>query len=206
MRVVESIDRASAPAEPIGLHSHALKTLQYVRSTMDSAGFFTSVSGKGGIAVGLIGLTAAWLASHPALSGAWLSIWLVAGLCAFCVGTGFTLAKTRACGSQLSSGIGRRFVLCLCPSWLSGAILTAMLVDRGLLGLLPGVWLLSYGSGVLSGGSLSIRPVTLMGASCMMLGVLALITPGAFADLWLAAGFGAAHIVFGAVIARSYGG
>jgi hypothetical protein len=40
----------------------------------------------------------------------------------------------------------------------------------------------------------------------MFLGAAALFVPPAFADWFLAAGFGGLHIVFGIIIARKYGG
>jgi hypothetical protein len=40
----------------------------------------------------------------------------------------------------------------------------------------------------------------------MVLGGVALLTPAAWADALLAAGFGGFHIVYGAIIARKYGG
>jgi hypothetical protein len=45
-----------------------------------------------------------------------------------------------------------------------------------------------------------------MGAGFLAIGALALLTPVAWADLWLGAGFGGLHIVFGAIIARRHGG
>jgi hypothetical protein len=45
-----------------------------------------------------------------------------------------------------------------------------------------------------------------LGALFMVLGVVSLFTPPALRDLWLAAGFGALQIGFGAYIARNHGG
>jgi hypothetical protein len=45
-----------------------------------------------------------------------------------------------------------------------------------------------------------------MGLTFMVLGSAALLAPERWHDWFLGAGFGVAHIVFGLVIARKYGG
>jgi len=59
---------------------------------------------------------------------------------------------------------------------------------------------------VVSGGSASVRVVPAMGACFMCAGAAALFLPGVPAHLWLAAGFGGLHILFGTIIAVNYGG
>ena len=71
---------------------------------------------------------------------------------------------------------------------------------------IPGMWLLLYGTGVMAGGAFSIPLVPVMGACFLADGALALLTPFSLADFWLGLGFGGLHIVYGAIIARRYGG
>jgi hypothetical protein len=89
---------------------------------------------------------------------------------------------------------------------VTGAVLTVILFRLGMPGLLPGIWLLLYGTGVVSGGAASVRVVPAMGALFMLAGAVALALPSASGDLLLAAGFGGLHIVFGTIIAVKYGG
>jgi hypothetical protein len=89
---------------------------------------------------------------------------------------------------------------------LTGAVLTLVFFSQGLPGVLPGIWLLLYGTAVVSGGAASVRVVPAMGACFMLAGALALFLPAASGDVLLAAGFGGLHVVFGAIIAVKYGG
>ena len=59
---------------------------------------------------------------------------------------------------------------------------------------------------MISAGTFSVRVVPLMGIGFMALGAIALATPAAWGDAWLAAGFGGLHVAFGLVIARRHGG
>jgi hypothetical protein len=68
------------------------------------------------------------------------------------------------------------------------------------------MWLLLYGTGIVTGGSYSVRIVPLMGLAFMVLGAAALFAPPAWGDAFMAAGFGGLHIVFGIIIWRKHGG
>jgi hypothetical protein len=88
--------------------------------------------------------------------------------------------------------------------------LTLVLWQAGLVAAIPGVWLMLYGTGVITGGAFSVPVVPVMGVCFLAVGALAML-PSPFSalpwnDLWLGLGFGGLHIVFGTVIARRYGG
>lgn len=190
----------------VSMESHASRNLRFIRSTMESAGAFTSVPGRGGVAMGLVGLAAAVVASLPGFAEHWLRIWIAAAAAAGAIGSVAMARKARQRGQRLFGAVGRRFLLGLTPSILCAIVLTPFLSALGSTHLIAGAWLLLYGAGVVAGGMFSIRLVPIMGAVFMMLGAVCLMFPGLSPNLSMAIGFGGAHIVFGALIARYYGG
>jgi hypothetical protein len=194
------------PADPNGLHERALDNLRFIRETMERSATFTAVSGRGGVAMGFVGLAAAALAAVQPTPARWLAVWLVAAVLGSAAATAFLFLKSRAMCAPLESGMGRKFLLGLAPPLLAGALLTAAMARPYTFGFLPAVWLLLYGAGVVTGGAFSVRAVPLMGVFFMVLGGAALFLRHPWTDLLLGAGFGGLHLGFGAWIWRRHGG
>jgi len=186
--------------------AHAIDDLRVIRETMESAASFTAVPGWGGVMIGITALGAALVASLRAPVGWWVAVWGLEALCAFAVGASAAFWKARKAQTPLFSRPGRKFVLGLFPPMLAAAVLSAVIYRAGFFHLLPGVWLLLYGAGVVTGGAYSVRVVPMMGLCFMFAGMVALVSPPAWANSIMAAGFGGLHIVFGTIIARRYGG
>jgi len=198
---------------PRPLHDRALDNLKFIRSTMERAGSFTAVPGWGMVLLGVTALAAAaYAGSLPAATtygashGRWLWTWLFEAVLGAGIGVSALLYKAARAGDTLVYGPGRRFGLSVLPPFVVGALLTLVLWQAKQLALLPAVWLLCYGAGVVTGGAFSLRIVPVMGMCFMVLGVVALFVPSAWSAWLLAAGFGGLHIVFGLIIARRYGG
>ena len=204
MAVVRPI-RRSYP-QPIGLETQAMDNLRFIRSTMESAGAFTAVPGKGGVIMGLTALAAAIAARFAMSPQVWLEVWMSEAALGLAIGLLFAHRKARRSATSLLSRPFRRFVLAMAPSIFSGALLTVVLWQAGVHQYIPAMWLLLYGAGVTSGGAFSVRIVPVMGLSFLALGSIAVLAPLAYADLLLAAGFGGLHVLFGFIIARRYGG
>ncbi len=192
--------------EPVALEAHAMDNLRFIRETMERAGAFTAVPGRGGILVGLTAIVAAGVASRQAGTNAWLATWLIEGLLAMAIGLVAVHRKARRAHLSLSSPPARKFLYSFVPPLLVGAVLTVGVIRAGLIMALPGIWLMLYGTGVLAGGAFSVRVIPVMGMCFMLEGALAVFAPMSWADLLLGAGFGGIHLVFGAIIARRYGG
>ncbi len=191
---------------PVELHTRAMDNLEFIRDTMENSGRFTTLSGLGSILLGVVGLAAAPIASAQPTQEGWLTTWLMAAAVAIPLGGSAVLWKTSKAGVPLLSGHGRRFVLGFVPGMVTGALVTLALFRAGLYDLMPGCWLLMYGTGVLTAGTFSVRIIPLMGASFMVVGAGALFAPAALGDNFMAVGFGGVHVLFGVLIARRYGG
>ncbi|HTR20453.1 MAG TPA: hypothetical protein VMH88_06300 [Gemmatimonadales bacterium] len=192
-------------AAPQPLSDRALDNLRYIRATMERAGSFTAVPGWGTVAVGAIALVAATLAARQPTSLEWLVTWLCAAVLGLAVGGWTMVRKARVKHDPILSGPGRRFGLSFLPPLLVGGLLTPALYLAEARSLIPAVWLLLYGTGVITGGAFSVRIVPVMGLGFLALGTAALFLP-AWGNWLLAAGFGGLHLVFGTLIARRYGG
>lgn len=191
---------------PPALHLRAMDNLRFIRETMEGATRFTAVSGMGEVAVGVTALAAAYLASRQATPWGWLLVWLGEALLAFLVTLGAIAWKARRSQESLFSRPGRQFALGLFPPLLAGALLTPVLFVAGNVWVLPGLWLLLYGTGVVTGGAFSVRTVPVMGVGFMVLGGIALVAPPWWGNALMAAGFGGLHVAFGALIAWRHGG
>src|SRR2546423_6835328 len=188
------------------LHDRAMDNLRYIRETMERATPFTGISGLGEIAIGATALVASVIAAQQPAFKAWLAIWLAEGLISLLIAGWSMDRKARAVQMPLVSGPGRKAVFSLSPPLIAGGLLTIVLVRAGLTNAIPGVWLLLYGTGVITGGMFSVGEVAAMGLCFIGLGAIALFSPPAFANWFMAVGFGGLHVLFGAIIVRKYGG
>ena len=173
---------------------------------MERSSTFTAVSGYGGVAMGAVGVVAAVAGAMQPTVERWLASWLTAAAIAFAIEVVAIRRKAMQAGVPLSGALARRFALGLSAPLAAGAALTAGLSSAGNWSLMPSVWLLLYGAGVVTGGIVSVPTVPVMGLCFMALGVVAMATPPEWGNIWLGVGFGFVHICFGFYIARKHGG
>ena len=191
---------------PVAISDHALEQLKYIRETMERSGSFTAVPGWGGVAMGVSALVAAGVAARQEDPRMWVLVWMFEVVLALAIGSAFILRKTRRGDRSLFAAPGRQFFLSFSPPVAAGGVMTWVLYRQGAWGLMPGMWLLLYGAGIVTAGAFSVRVVPVMGLCFMALGAVALASPAGWGSWYLAGGFGLVHIVFGLIIARRYGG
>ena len=194
------------PSNAPEIQERAMDNLRFIRETMERAGTFTAVSGWGEVVIGLTAIIAAVLGSRAATPAMWLAIWFAEAGIAGGISVASMAIKSHAANMPLFSGPMRKLVLSFSPPILAGCVLTLALHAKPALDLVPGVWMLLYGAGVISAGTYSVRIVPVMGGAFMCLGVVALIAPVSWTTGLLIASFGGLHILFGVLIARRHGG
>ncbi len=193
-------------SDPPEIHVRAMDNLRYIRGMMERAATFTAVSGWGQIVIGVTAIGAALIASRQTLPLAWAATWLAEAGIAGGISVASMTLKAHAANMPMISGPMRKLILILSPPIIVGAVLTAVLAQRGSFELLPGVWMLLYGAAVVSAGTYSVRSVPVMGAAFMLSGAITLVSPHAWATGLMIAAFGGLHILFGAWIAWRHGG
>lgn len=191
---------------PTPIDSGALENLRYIRSTIEAVHTFTTVPGKGCIAMGISALVAVALESIPSLADHWLAIWVGAAVIACGSALWFMEQKARRQGLSLRRAVARRFFMALAPAFIAGAILTAALASRVDRELVTGMWLMLYGTGLCACGVFAIDAVFTAGAAFLALGAATLWLPPGSAHVVLALGFGGIHLALGATIMRHHGG
>jgi hypothetical protein len=114
--------------------------------------------------------------------------------------------KAHRAGMTLTGTNARRFALGMAAPFVAGAAITYELWAVRNFTVMAPAWLLLYGAGVLTGGMFSVPVVRAIGVCFMAVGIAAILTPHAWANAWLAIGFGGLHVGFGTYIARNHGG
>jgi len=188
------------------IESRALDHLAYIRRTMEEAGSFTSIPGWAQVGVGALALGAALVASRQTSPQAWMGVWMGAAALGLALAVAGMFRKARALGISPFAGPARKFAFAFGLPLVSGGLVTVALARAGLHGLLPGLWLLLFGTAVTCGGAFSVRIVPIMGLCFVVLGAVALFAPPGWADVLMALGFGGLLMGFGLVIARRHGG
>ena len=192
--------------EPPHLAERAADNLRFIRSAMENSSRFTDVSGAGMLLIGVSAVGATLVAAARPSELAAMLVWEAEAVVAVTIGLVATLHKARGRWQRLLAAPARKFVLGLAPPLAAGGVLTIVLQRDGLFDLLPGMWLAVYGAAVAAAGAFSVRILPALGFSFMAVGSIAFLAPAAWAGWLLGLGFGGLHIVFGAIIARRYGG
>ena len=187
------------------IHERAMDNLRFIRETMEAAGTFTAVSGWGQVVIGITAIGAALLADRMLAAESWVLVWAAEAILAGIIAVWFMWHKAKSASLPLLTGSARKLLFSFSPVFVVGMVVTVAFLQQGMVTLLPGVWMLLYGTGVVAAGAFSVRIVPVMGGAFIVAGAIALFTP-AWNTALMITGFGLLHIIFGVLIARRHGG
>ena len=194
------------PNQPIHIGERAFDNLKFIRETMERSTIFTSVPGYGGIFMGATAIAAAVIANFQPLIRDWLTVWLVEAFLACAVGFFAMWQKAKITKTSLISAPAQKFALSFLPPILCAVFITVGLWRFGHFEVMIPVWILLYGAAVVCGGANSVRIVPIAGWCFIVVGAVAFFLPAGFGNTMMGLSFGVLHIVFGAIVARRYGG
>ncbi|MBK9155441.1 MAG: hypothetical protein IPM25_14710 [Chloracidobacterium sp.] len=206
MGKVSPVTKDEERVGPVNLGDRAIDNLQYIREAMERSTSFTAVPGYGGMLMGVTAVAAAFIANGQTFLRDWLIVWVMEACLAFAIGLLAMWQKSKLAGQSLLSAPARKFAYSFVPPIVVGVILTVGLWRFEHYGVMAAAWMLCYGAAVIGGGAYSVRAVPVMGWCFIGLGAVTLGLPKGFGDEMMALSFGLLHIIFGAVIARRYGG
>jgi len=182
------------------LNERAEGDLRLIRSMMQRSAHIMPLPGWGIFAVGLVGTIAAFI-TRPLPGMEWIIAWGIAALLALAIALATSSWQLRKTGRSIFIGNHSRFWIALVPGFFSAGMLSFIFFRLGETLLLAGLWLLLYGVAVVAAGNHSIRQVSWMGYSFLVLGSIFLFLP--WPNLAMGLGFGGLHLLFGYLIART---
>jgi hypothetical protein len=199
-------ERLEEIRKPVNIAGRAEENLKFIRDTMERSASFTAVPGYGGILMGATAVAASVIANMQVYLVNSLAVWLGEAFLAFAIGLLAMWQKSKIGGQSLTSAPARKFAMSFLPPLVAGTAIVLGLWRYEHYEVLAPVCMLTYGAAITCGGAFSVRVVPVMGWSFIALGALAFLLPSSYGNLMMGLSFGALHIIFGAIIAKKYGG
>jgi hypothetical protein len=192
--------------------SRALADLEEVRTRLAAVQRFRGLSGGAAFASGVAAIGSGFIQASTvpnpvsAADGArYVAIWIACLACSLLVNYGAIVLWLVRHWSVRSRVELRTVGMTILPSVVAGGLISAALVLRGELGLLPGVWCLCYALGLIASRAMAPPGIGWIAALFAAGGSALLFAPGNNALAWwvMPATFGIGQVVIGALVARN---
>ena len=198
-----------------------LKDITEIRSIMEKSSRFISLSGLSGIMAGvyaIVGALVAYKIILPNDTGTYYELmearvsdnllYLVLDamtVLILAIGTGifFTTKKAKKQGVGIWDDTAKRVIINLLIPLIVGGVYCIILYNKGFLGLIAPVTLIFYGLALINASKYTFRDIRYLGMAEIILGLIASTTIGYGLIFWVI-GFGALHIIYGAVMYFKY--
>ncbi len=204
-RIVKTMDEQQG-SKAVKISDRAIDNLQFIRETMERSTHFTAVPGYGGMLMGVTAVAAAYIASRQILLVDSLVTWLIEAALAFAIGLLAMWQKSKIAGTSLLSVPSKKFAMSFAPPMIAGVAIVLGVWSYGGYQALPAICMLCYGAAVVCGGAFSVKVVPFMGWCFIVLGAITFALPTTYGNLMMGLSFGGLHIIFGAIIAKRFGG
>jgi len=199
-----------------------IRDLAEIRSMMERTSKFLSLSGWAGIMAGIYALIGAYFAykrlyfnpdeiTYTSIaSGNWsitltnlVALALIILVLAISTAVFLSYKKAGKRGEKIWNAASKRLLINMSVPLIVGALLSIVLIAKGLIGLIAPFTLIFYGLALYSAGSFTYREVRMLGLIEIGLGLICTYFIG-FGLLFWALGFGLLHIVYGIYIHYKY--
>ena len=201
-----TVERLQELRNTVNIGDRAEENLKFIRETMERSTSFTAVPGFGGMLMGATAIAAAVIAYMQIYLVNSLAVWLGEAVLAFSIGLLAMWQKSKLAGQSLVSAPARKFALSFAPPLIAGVVIVLGLWRYEYYYVMAPVCMLTYGAAVTCGGAFSARVIPVMGWCFIALGAVTFVLPTQYSNLMMGLSFGVLHVVFGAIIARRYGG
>lgn len=198
-----------------------LKDLSDIRAIMERSSRFISLSGLSGILAGVFALAGAWFAyeivynnpsedlyaGNGAISSETLLLLFANAfiVLALAIGSGvfFTVRRSKKMKMKVWDATSKRLLINLLIPLVSGGLFIIIIVLKGFIGLVAPLTLIFYGLALINASKYTLGDVRYLGLSEVALGLIATLLLK-WGLLFWAIGFGALHIIYGAVMYFKY--
>ncbi len=197
-----------------------IQDIAEIRSMMERSAKFLSLSGWAGIMAGIYALAGAFVAwklldFNPGemayISGSSMpqvkNLVLLAGLVlVLAIGTAVfdSYRKARSRNEKAWNATSRRLLTNMAVPLVTGGIVILLLIGKGMVVLVLPLTLIFYGLALFIAAKFTYTEIRILGLVEIVLGLIATWFTGYGLVLW-AAGFGAAHIIYGLYMHYRYG-
>ncbi|EJW12592.1 hypothetical protein A33M_1875 [Rhodovulum sp. PH10] len=171
----------------------------------------TTLALTGFLAVAAAVAQAAWLPDPMAAPEIFLAIWIGAAALGMALAGAETVTRSRRLHSRLADEMIHAAFAQFAPAAIVGAVLPLVLLHAApdALWLLPGLWQLLFGLGIVSSNRALPRATTLTGGWYILCGLVVLGVSAEARDLspWtMGVPFGLGQLLFAAILHRALGG
>ncbi|HMV27436.1 MAG TPA: hypothetical protein PKA26_11195 [bacterium] len=191
--------------------SNAKEQLDYIQTVLDRATIYTNISGWSAISVGLLG-TIAGFYSEWALKGSLdyqtyiaslVGCWSFCFIASIALAVFFSARRAKRMNEKIWGEPIKQAVRHFSVFVFIGGVQTAACTFYHAYYLIPSVWMLCYGGGIIVGGLYSVKEIRILGLFFLAAGSIALFSP-VWNQIALMSTFGFGHIILGLIILKKY--